>query len=103
VPADPPEAIWLEAPPPNSSFRAGTRLRLACHARGGHPAPRLKWTKDGRALPEGLGGAGAEAGGPLVTRELLLTLGPADNGATYACRHGGGGAGAGASPRLTVL
>ena len=52
---DPPQEVWLEAPPPNATFRAGARLRLLCHARGGHPAPRLVWTRvrDPKRTPKG--------------------------------------------------
>ncbi|KAM9603005.1 LOW QUALITY PROTEIN: nephrin [Morphnus guianensis] len=81
----PPQQLWLEAPPPNSTFRVGQRLRLACHARGGHPPPRLVWTKDGRPLKEGT----QVWGGAVVTRELEVTLTPSDNGAAYGCRPGG--------------
>ncbi|XP_074786416.1 nephrin [Athene noctua] len=85
----PPQALWLEAPPPNVTFRVGTRLRLSCHARGGHPPPRLAWTKDGRAVKEGPQVTGA---GSVVTRELTVTVTPGDNGATYRCQAGGGAA-----------
>ncbi|XP_056366045.1 nephrin [Oenanthe melanoleuca] len=33
----PPQALWVEAPPPNATFRVGEGLRLLCHARGGAP------------------------------------------------------------------
>ncbi|XP_074714202.1 nephrin [Strix uralensis] len=85
----PPQALWLEAPPPNATFRVGTRLRLSCHARGGHPSPRLTWTKDGRGVKEGPQVTG---GGSVVTRELTVTVTPGDNGATYRCQAGGGAA-----------
>ncbi|XP_075268728.1 LOW QUALITY PROTEIN: nephrin [Opisthocomus hoazin] len=94
----PPQELWLEAPPPNATFWAGQRLRLVCHARGGHPAPRLVWSKDGRPLKEGA----QVSGGTVVTRELLLTLAPSDNGATYGCAAGGDPP-LGAHVRLRVL
>ncbi|XP_068785567.1 nephrin [Struthio camelus] len=79
--AHPPQELWLEAPGPNVTFRVGTRVRLVCHARGGHPGPRLAWHKDGRLLKEGA----QVSGGAVVTRELLVTVAPSDNGATYRC------------------
>ncbi|XP_063175176.1 nephrin [Chroicocephalus ridibundus] len=81
----PPQALWLEAPPPNATFRVGARVRLGCHARGGHPPPRLLWSKDGRPLKEGP----QTSGGSVVTRELLVTVAPSDNGATYRCEASG--------------
>ncbi|KAM6288916.1 LOW QUALITY PROTEIN: nephrin-like, partial [Aegotheles albertisi] len=59
----PPQALWLEAPPPNVTFRVGERVRLRCHARGGHPSPRLQWSKDGRPLKEGTQASGGARGG----------------------------------------
>ncbi|XP_053908581.1 nephrin-like [Cuculus canorus] len=83
----PPRALWLEPPPPVPPLRAGERLRLRCLARGGHPAPRLAWTKDGRPVKEGRQTSSHE--GSLVTRELVVTVTPSDNGATYGCEATG--------------
>ncbi|KAM8793647.1 nephrin [Eudromia elegans] len=99
----PPRELWLEAPGPNVTLSVGAPVRLLCLARGGHPPPRLQWRKDGRLLKEG-----AQASeGALVTRELLVTVAPSDNGATYRCEAPGDTAGAsgalGASTRLRVL
>uniref|UniRef100_A0A674J4E7 NPHS1 adhesion molecule, nephrin n=1 Tax=Terrapene triunguis TaxID=2587831 RepID=A0A674J4E7_9SAUR len=41
----PPQKVWIEAPHPDSRFRAGTKVRLTCFASGGNPAPRLVWIK----------------------------------------------------------
>ncbi|KAM9260137.1 nephrin-like [Morus bassanus] len=97
----PPQELWLETPPPNATFRVGARLRLACHARGGHPAPRLAWSKDGRPLKEGT----QVSGGTVTSRELLVTVTPSDNGATYRCEAGGDPRGTplSAATRLRVL
>ncbi|XP_064296236.1 nephrin, partial [Phalacrocorax carbo] len=97
----PPQDLWLETPPPNATFRVGERLRLGCHARGGHPAPRLAWSKDGRPLKEGTQGSG----GTVTSRELLVTVTPSDNGATYRCEALGDPRGTplSATTRLRVL
>ncbi|XP_074991071.1 nephrin-like [Calonectris borealis] len=97
----PPQQLWLETPPPNATFRVGERLRLGCHARGGHPPPRLTWTKEGRPLKEGT----QVSGGPVVWRELVVTVTPSDNGATYRCEAAGDprGPALSASTRLRVL
>ncbi|XP_059347409.1 nephrin [Ammospiza nelsoni] len=78
----PPQDLWVEAPPPNATFRAGEGLRLLCHARGGHPAPKLTWTKDGRALPEA---PPQSRSGHVTSRALHVTLAPSDNGANFRC------------------
>ncbi|XP_061228042.1 nephrin [Neopsephotus bourkii] len=91
----PPDSLWIEAPPPNASFRVGALVRLGCYARGGHPPPRLVWSKEGRALQEPLPGWG---------RDLELKLSPGDNGAAFTCGDTAHQQGAPrASTRLRVL
>ncbi|XP_015672453.1 nephrin [Protobothrops mucrosquamatus] len=41
----PPQNIWLNVPPPETYFRAGTEIKLICFASGGKPLPRLEWYK----------------------------------------------------------
>ncbi|XP_072836001.2 nephrin isoform X2 [Pogona vitticeps] len=41
----PPQKIWIDVPPPETCFRAGTKVKLACFASGGNPPPRLEWYK----------------------------------------------------------
>ncbi|NXV56602.1 NPHN protein, partial [Molothrus ater] len=79
---DPPQALWVEAPPPNATFRVGEGLRLLCHARGGHPAPKLTWSKDGRPLSEA---PPQSRSGHVTSRALHVTLAPGDNGANFRC------------------
>ncbi|XP_071275675.1 nephrin [Agelaius tricolor] len=78
----PPQALWVEAPPPNATFRVGEGLRLLCHARGGHPAPKLTWSKDGRPLSEA---PPQSRSGHVTSRALHVTLAPGDNGANFRC------------------
>ncbi|NWH72364.1 NPHN protein, partial [Piaya cayana] len=86
--SDPPQALWIEgAPPSGAPLRAGERLRLRCLARGGHPPPRLAWTKDGRPFRDGR--QAPVAAGSLTGRELALTLAPGDHGAAYGCEAAG--------------
>nr|XP_041568338.1 nephrin [Taeniopygia guttata] len=84
-PPDPPTALWVEAPPPNATFRVGEGLRLLCLARGGHPAPQLGWSKDGRPLPEA---PPQSRSGHVTMRALHVTAAPSDNGADFRCEAG---------------
>uniref|UniRef100_A0A8C8VJD2 NPHS1 adhesion molecule, nephrin n=1 Tax=Pelusios castaneus TaxID=367368 RepID=A0A8C8VJD2_9SAUR len=90
----PPQKVWIEAPPPESRFRAGTKIRLTCFASGGHPAPRLIWIKDTKSLKEGT----QVVSGKIVSKELILTTSPSDNMATYRCNASNDGK----SPPLTA-
>ncbi|XP_072776858.1 nephrin, partial [Taeniopygia guttata] len=81
----PPTALWVEAPPPNATFRVGEGLRLLCLARGGHPAPQLGWSKDGRPLPEA---PPQSRSGHVTMRALHVTAAPSDNGADFRCEAG---------------
>ncbi|XP_067399051.1 nephrin [Emydura macquarii macquarii] len=90
----PPQKIWIEAPPLDSRFRAGTKVRLTCFASGGHPAPRLIWIKDTKSLKEGT----QVVSGKIVSKELILTTSPSDNLATYRCNASNDGK----SPALTA-
>ncbi|XP_074795088.1 nephrin [Natator depressus] len=90
----PPQKVWIEAPPPDSRFRAGTKVRLTCFASGGNPAPRLIWIKDTKSLKEGT----QVASGKIVSKELILTTSPSDNLAIYRCNASNGGK----SPALTA-
>ncbi|CAM4696981.1 unnamed protein product [Caretta caretta] len=90
----PPQKVWIEAPPPDSRFRAGTKVRLTCFASGGNPAPRLIWIKDTKSLKEGT----QVASGKIVSKELILTTSPSDNLAIYRCNASNGSK----SPALTA-
>ncbi|TFJ98015.1 Nephrin [Platysternon megacephalum] len=90
----PPQKVWIEAPPPDSRFRAGTKVRLTCFASGGNPAPRLVWIKDTKSLKEGT----QVASGKIVSKELILTTSPSDNLAIYRCNASNDGK----SPALTA-
>ncbi|NXU97560.1 NPHN protein, partial [Cettia cetti] len=79
---DPPQELWVEAPPPNATFRVGEGLRLLCHARGGHPAPKLTWSKAGRPLADA---PPQSRSGHVTSRALPLVATPSDNSAPYRC------------------
>lgn len=42
---DPPQKVWLEAPPYDVPLHSGTTVRLICFATGGNPAGTLTWYK----------------------------------------------------------
>ncbi|XP_069812382.1 nephrin-like [Dendropsophus ebraccatus] len=77
----PPQKIWIEAPPLNAHFRAGTRVKMTCLSSGGHPAPRLTWLKDKKPVSEGR----TISAGKIVSREITIETVPSDNQATYRC------------------
>lgn len=45
ITTDPPQKVWLEAPPHNVPLHSGTTVRLICFATGGNPAVTLTWYK----------------------------------------------------------
>nr|XP_056702386.1 nephrin [Euleptes europaea] len=80
----PPQKIWIDVPPPEIQFRAGTQVKLTCFASGGNPLPRLDWFKDTKVVRDGIA-APTGPSGNIVSKELLLTTVPSDNMATYRC------------------
>lgn len=42
---DPPQKIWLDAPPQDVPLHSGTTVRLICYATGGNPTGTLTWFK----------------------------------------------------------
>ncbi|XP_056407455.1 nephrin isoform X2 [Hyla sarda] len=77
----PPQKIWIEAPPLDTRFRAGTRVKMTCLSSGGHPGPRLTWLKDKKTVSEGR----TISAGKIVSREITIETAPSDNQATYRC------------------
>ncbi|KAG1951962.1 nephrin isoform X2 [Pimephales promelas] len=78
----PPQKVWLDAPPPNVFLHAGTTLRLVCFSSGGNPTGQLVWLKNNKVMQTASKQVSSERG---VSRDLLLTLQPSDNLATYRC------------------
>ncbi|XP_053124103.1 nephrin isoform X2 [Hemicordylus capensis] len=84
----PPQRIWIDAPPPEKRFRAGTIVKLTCFASGGNPLPRLdwyktsEWIKGTRTVRDGISPGSS---GSIVSKELILTMTPSDNMAIYRC------------------
>ncbi|XP_051718568.1 nephrin isoform X1 [Ctenopharyngodon idella] len=78
----PPQKVWLDAPPPNVFLHAGSTLRLVCFSSGGNPTGQLVWFKNNKVVPTASKLVSSERG---VSRDLLLTLQPSDNLATYRC------------------
>ncbi|KAH0631323.1 hypothetical protein JD844_005611 [Phrynosoma platyrhinos] len=91
----PPQKIWIDVPPLETCFRAGTEVRLTCFASGGNPSPRLEWYKDIKTVRDGIT---SKTSGNIVSRELILTLTPSDNMAIYRCNA----TGVSRSPALTA-
>ncbi|XP_062996668.1 nephrin [Elgaria multicarinata webbii] len=115
----PPQKIWIDVPPPETYFRAGTAVKLACFASGGYPPPRLEWYKVTCSSTGGASGTRVEqklspgqsgllkpclgrqeiktvrdgitsgSAGNIVSKELMLTTTPSDNMATYRCNATG--------------
>ncbi|XP_044291197.1 nephrin [Varanus komodoensis] len=82
----PPQKVWIDVPPPETYFRAGTKVKLSCFASGGNPAPRLEWYKETKAVRDGTSSGSA---GNIVSKELILTTSPSDNLAIYRCNATG--------------
>ncbi|MCJ8740330.1 hypothetical protein PDJAM_G00057640 [Pangasius djambal] len=78
----PPQKVWLDAPPEGTLLRSGMTTRLVCFSSGGNPTGSLTWLKNGKAVQVPSKHIQSERG---VSRELLLTLQPSDNLATYRC------------------
>nr|XP_034974630.1 nephrin [Zootoca vivipara] len=79
----PPQKIWIDVPPPETRFRAGTVVKLTCFASGGHPLPRLEWYKESKVVRDRITPGSS---GNIVSKELLLTTTASDNMATYYCK-----------------
>ncbi|NP_001089175.1 NPHS1 nephrin S homeolog precursor [Xenopus laevis] len=77
----PPQNVWIEAPPTDKFFRAGTAVKMTCFSSGGNPPPRLTWIKDTKSLS---GGTQIHSG-KIVTKEITIITVPSDNLATYRC------------------
>ncbi|XP_058269543.1 nephrin isoform X2 [Hemibagrus wyckioides] len=78
----PPQKVWLDAPPDGTLLRSGTIIRLVCFSSGGNPTGSLTWLKNGKVVQVPSKHIQSERG---VSRELLFTLQPSDNLATYRC------------------
>ncbi|XP_029359633.1 nephrin [Echeneis naucrates] len=78
----PPQKVWLEAPPQDVPFNAGTKVRLICFSTGGNPTGTLNWFKNGKPVTNALKQTSFDRG---VTQELVLLLTASDNMATYRC------------------
>ncbi|XP_063168365.1 nephrin [Candoia aspera] len=112
----PPQKIWVDVPPPETNFRAGTEIKLTCFASGGNPLPRLEWYKVTCTLGGGIRvqqqpspqqsalskrcpgkqeiklvreGTSSASSGNIISKELVLTTTPSDNMATYRCNATG--------------
>ncbi|XP_069057220.1 nephrin [Pleurodeles waltl] len=87
----PPHRLWIEAPPQERRFRAGTPVKLTCFCSGGNPPPRLTWFKDDKALKEGTPIASGKIiskeiiSGKIVSKEIVIITAPNDNLARYRC------------------
>uniref|UniRef100_A0A665VUV2 NPHS1 adhesion molecule, nephrin n=1 Tax=Echeneis naucrates TaxID=173247 RepID=A0A665VUV2_ECHNA len=89
---DPPQKVWLEAPPQDVPFNAGTKVRLICFSTGGNPTGTLNWFKVSVyveilqtllcPVTNALKQTSFDRG---VTQELVLLLTASDNMATYRC------------------
>ncbi|XP_072423539.1 nephrin [Chiloscyllium punctatum] len=78
----PPERIWIQGPPQDSSFLPGSEVTLSCFTSGGNPLAQLLWTKDAKVLPHGL----SQRTGNLAVSTLTITADASDNLAVYQCR-----------------
>nr|XP_033770850.1 nephrin isoform X2 [Geotrypetes seraphini] len=77
----PPQKVWLETPPSDKYFRAGTPVKMTCFSSGGNPTPRLTWIKENKALRDGT----QITSGKIVSKEIVIITAPNDNLATYRC------------------
>ncbi|XP_029433046.1 nephrin isoform X2 [Rhinatrema bivittatum] len=77
----PPQKMWIEAPPMEKRFRAGTPVKMTCFSSGGNPTPRLTWIKENKALRDGT----QITSGKIVSKEIIIITAPNDNLATYRC------------------
>ncbi|XP_059497247.1 nephrin [Stegostoma tigrinum] len=77
----PPERIWIQGPPRDSSFVVGSEVTLSCFTTGGNPPPDLHWRKGSTALPSGV----YQSTGKLAMSKLTITAVASDNLADYQC------------------
>ncbi|XP_053307541.1 nephrin [Spea bombifrons] len=77
----PPQKLWIDVPPPEKRFRAGTPVKLTCFCSGGNPKPYLSWTKDNKSVKDAV----VASAGKITSREITVVTVPSDNQATYRC------------------
>ncbi|KAM4016154.1 nephrin isoform 1-T2 [Anomaloglossus baeobatrachus] len=82
----PPQKIWIEVPPLDTRFRAGTRVKMLCFSSGGHPPPRVAWFKDKKMVQ----GGKMVTAGKIVSIEVIIETVPSDNQAIYRCNSTNG-------------
>uniref|UniRef100_A0A8C5QZW4 NPHS1 adhesion molecule, nephrin n=1 Tax=Leptobrachium leishanense TaxID=445787 RepID=A0A8C5QZW4_9ANUR len=77
----PPQKLWIDAPSPDKTFRAGATVKLICFCSGGNPKPQLTWTKDNKPVRE----ATVVSAGKIASKEITVVTAPNDNQAAYRC------------------